>query len=109
MILQIIDPIAYSCYSTNKLTNYEFDQLQIRDLADKLAVRSIDLDIYNLAARLAARILNAALVSNLCIMQHVKKYWRFSRLFGNFSFINQEIKTRHCESCGLKTLNSQLK
>lgn len=85
-----------------KLTNYEFDQLQIRDLADKLAVRSLDLDIYNLAARLAARILNAALVSNLSITQHVKKYWRFSRLFGNFSF-NQEIKIRHCESCGLKT------
>lgn len=43
-----------------KLTNYEFDQLQIRDLADKLAVHSLDLDIYNLAIRLAAMILNEA-------------------------------------------------
>lgn len=52
-----------------KLTNYEFDQLQIRDLADKLAVRSLDLDIYDLAATLAATILNAAQVVGVYIVR----------------------------------------
>lgn len=38
----------------------DYYQLQIRTLAVKLAVRSIDLNIYDLAANLAAMILNAA-------------------------------------------------
>lgn len=67
--------------------------LQIRDLAANLAIRSIDLDIFDPAARLAATILDVALVWYMALGWYPRNI-KVMHIRGNFHSIIRSICMR---------------